>query len=263
MPELFSRDYFSYSVVYVNTTDVDTSSGNARLQTLSGVTWSVLKVNTASGGTGFSTTGTTTANIYAERVGGTALSPAGGTTARNGLIEFWAPPGEYRVVITDPLNRISQKYLTWNSVPGWSGGIPGEFVSDDEQISSTKITDLSVDSTKLASNAVTTAKITDLNVTTGKIADLAVTNAKIDNATIQQSKLAVSARVPVGAIIQYAGSSEPTSAGWSLCNGQALSRTTYSELFAVIGTAYGSGNGSTTFNVPDATGHIIKSSNVA
>jgi len=44
--------------------------------------------------------------------------------------------------------------------------------------------------------------------------------------------------------------------GWLLCNGDAVSRTTYADLFAVIGTTYGSGNGSTTFNVPDFRGRV-------
>ena len=52
-----------------------------------------------------------------------------------------------------------------------------------------------------------------------------------------------------GQIIMYAGSTAPT--GWLLCNGQAVSRTTYATLFAIIGTTYGAGDGSTTFNVPD------------
>lgn len=45
--------------------------------------------------------------------------------------------------------------------------------------------------------------------------------------------------------------------GWLICNGQAISRTEYSELFAIIGTAFGVGDGSTTFNVPDARGRVI------
>lgn len=54
---------------------------------------------------------------------------------------------------------------------------------------------------------------------------------------------------PVGSIIPYGGATVPN--GFLLCKGQAVSRTTYAELFAVIGTAFGSGDGSTTFNVPD------------
>ena len=46
--------------------------------------------------------------------------------------------------------------------------------------------------------------------------------------------------------------------GWLLCNGQAVSRTIYSELFATIGTTYGNGDGSTTFNVPDYRGKFLQ-----
>lgn len=58
--------------------------------------------------------------------------------------------------------------------------------------------------------------------------------------------------VPPGTVITFAGSSAP--AGYLVCGGQAISRTTYARLFAVIGTLYGSGDGSTTFNVPDLRG---------
>lgn len=59
---------------------------------------------------------------------------------------------------------------------------------------------------------------------------------------------------PIGAILQFAGSSAP--AKWLLCYGQAISRTTYSALYAVIGTAFGNGNGSSTFNLPDCRGRV-------
>jgi microcystin-dependent protein len=59
--------------------------------------------------------------------------------------------------------------------------------------------------------------------------------------------------VPTGLIIPYAGSTAP-SANWLICNGSAVSRTTYAALFAVCSTAYGNGDGSTTFNLPDLTG---------
>jgi microcystin-dependent protein len=57
---------------------------------------------------------------------------------------------------------------------------------------------------------------------------------------------------PAGAIQAYAGSTAPP--GWLACDGSAVSRTTYSRLFAAIGTTWGAGNGSTTFNVPDLRG---------
>lgn len=60
--------------------------------------------------------------------------------------------------------------------------------------------------------------------------------------------------MPTGTILPYAGSSAPT--GYLLCDDSAVSRATYSALFAVIGTNYGVGDGSTTFNVPDLRGNV-------
>ena len=59
------------------------------------------------------------------------------------------------------------------------------------------------------------------------------------------------ADIPVGSINMYAGSTTDVPSGWLLCNGGAVSRTTYAQLFAVLDTEYGVGDGSTTFNVPD------------
>ena len=61
--------------------------------------------------------------------------------------------------------------------------------------------------------------------------------------------------MPVGVVVPFAGSTSP--AGWQLCYGQAISRTTYAGLFATISTTYGSGDGSTTFNVPDLRGRTV------
>jgi len=54
---------------------------------------------------------------------------------------------------------------------------------------------------------------------------------------------------PTGSIIMHGAAAAPS--GWLRCDGSAVSRTTYAELFAVIGTAYGVGDGGTTFNLPD------------
>lgn len=60
---------------------------------------------------------------------------------------------------------------------------------------------------------------------------------------------------PAGTVVAFAGSAAPT--GWMLCDGQAVSRTLRPELFAAIGTTYGAGDGSTTFNLPDTRGRTI------
>ena len=64
----------------------------------------------------------------------------------------------------------------------------------------------------------------------------------------------VTSSVPAGAVVDYAGSSAPT--GWLLCDGSAVSRSTYSALFTAISTNYGVGDGSTTFNLPDYRGRV-------
>lgn len=147
-------------------------------------------------------------------------------------------------------------------------------------VTTAKITDLNV----------TTGKIADLAVTTGKIADAAVTAAKIDSAVagnglaggagtalsvnvddstleinsdiirvkdsgITVAKLAAAVQallLPPGLIAPYGANTAPT--GWLLCDGSAVSRSTYAALFAVLSTEFGAGNGSTTFNVPDLRG---------
>ncbi len=58
-----------------------------------------------------------------------------------------------------------------------------------------------------------------------------------------------------GMVMAYGGSSAPN--GWLLCNGSAVSRTTYADLFSIIGTTFGVGDGSTTFNLPDLMGRMI------
>lgn len=61
-----------------------------------------------------------------------------------------------------------------------------------------------------------------------------------------------------GVVLPYAGSTAPS--GFLFCYGQALSRTTYKRLFDVIGTQFGAGDGSTTFNVPDLRGRTVAAS---
>ena len=101
------------------------------------------------------------------------------------------------------------------------------------------VADGQVDGNKLATNAVsTTAKITDGIITTAKLA-----------AALQKFLL------PIGSVSPYAGTTEPT--GWRFCRGQEMSRTTFSDLFAVIGTTYGAGDGSTTFNLPELRGRVV------
>ena len=109
---------------------------------------------------------------------------------------------------------------------------------------------LLVPSNGIGSNQLSSDASVDANraVGTNHIQDGAVTADKLDSA-------AVSVLMPTASIMPYAGSLAPT--GYRLCDGAAISRTTFSELFAVIGTTYGVGDGSTTFNIPDLRGRVI------
>lgn len=62
--------------------------------------------------------------------------------------------------------------------------------------------------------------------------------------------------IPAGVEVSFPGTTAPD--GWLFCRGQAVSRTTYADLFAAIGTAHGSGDGSTTFNLPDRRGMFLR-----
>lgn len=61
--------------------------------------------------------------------------------------------------------------------------------------------------------------------------------------------------IPTGAFIPFGGGTVPS--GYLLCDGSAVSRTTYAALFAIFSTTFGSGDGSTTFNLPDTRGRVI------
>lgn len=68
------------------------------------------------------------------------------------------------------------------------------------------------------------------------------------------ANILTSGAAPVGIIEMFAGSTAPP--GWLICDGTAVSRDTYSALFNIIGTTYGAGDGSTTFNLPDLQGRV-------
>lgn len=65
----------------------------------------------------------------------------------------------------------------------------------------------------------------------------------------------ISTGLPIGIISPYAGNVAPD--GWAICDGSAISRVGYPELFNIIGTTYGSGDGINTFNLPNLKGKVI------
>tara|TARA_R110000823_G_scaffold294312_1_gene413223 strand:- start:95 stop:874 length:780 start_codon:yes stop_codon:yes gene_type:complete len=104
-----------------------------------------------------------------------------------------------------------------------------------------KVKDAGITATQLATDSVITAKIQDG----------AVTAAKLDSA-------AVSVLMPTGSIMSFAGASAPT--GYLLCDGAAIARQaggSNTALFTLLGTTYGAGDGSSTYNIPDLRGRVI------
>jgi len=127
-----------------------------------------------------------------------------------------------------------------------------------------------------ADGSIVTATLADDAVTAAKIADDAVGAAAVADNSIGASAINISGNgtsgqavvsdgdgsfsyesniVPSGALMPYAGTSAPT--GFLLCDGSAVSRTTYATLFSAISTTYGSGDGSSTFNLPDLRGRVV------
>jgi microcystin-dependent protein len=90
-----------------------------------------------------------------------------------------------------------------------------------------------------------------------KVVDVATTGVTVTgdiNATgvLKQAGIAL---LPLGMVLPYAGLTEPS--GYLFCYGQAVSRTTYAALYAIVADTYGAGDGSTTFNLPDLRGRVV------
>lgn len=173
----------------------------------------------------------------------------------------------------DDLNKgaaeIRQVKIQQNNT--WSAFTGAAVTATEAEINYLDITTLG---TAQASKAVTIAANSTYTLAGMTCSDLGtVTTAAINGGTIGSSvtattqtqgdnstKLATTAYVdgvlPSGAVLPFAIATAPT--GWLECDGSAVSRTTYADLFTAIGVTYGSGDGSTTFNVPDIRGRFVR-----
>ena len=123
----------------------------------------------------------------------------------------------------------------------------------------------SVDTNELVNNSVTMDKLnsgtlpSDIVVNADNIPANAITTSELANASVTRAIIETALQYafnPVGTVIWYASTSIPT--GYLMCDGSAVSRSTYASLFAVIGTTYGAGDGSNTFLIPDLRGEFIR-----
>ena len=86
---------------------------------------------------------------------------------------------------------------------------------------------------------------------------MAVTEGQlISDGTVVWKVKKIGSEVPAGIMQMFAGNTIP--AGWLLCDGSAISRTDYAKLFSAIGTTWGTGDGSTTFNLPNSIGRFAE-----
>jgi microcystin-dependent protein len=115
------------------------------------------------------------------------------------------------------------------------------------------LTNKTLTSPKINENVALTATSTELNVLDGITASTAELNYVDGVTSAIQTQLTANA-TPAGVVSMWVTDTAPT--GWLLCQGQAVSRTTYATLFGVISTTYGVGDNSTTFNLPDLRGRV-------
>lgn len=126
-----------------------------------------------------------------------------------------------------------------------------------------------VDADVSVSASIVDTKLATIS-TPGKVSGAAITSGNITTSGNISSSGTVTASsfigsgasltgivgIPSGAVMPFAMNSAPT--GWLAANGSAVSRTTYATLFAAIGVTYGTGDGSTTFTLPDLRGYFVR-----
>jgi hypothetical protein len=111
----------------------------------------------------------------------------------------------------------------------------------------------------ITDNAITTNKIEDGAISETKLVANSVTTNELGDASVTLSKFAADIALffePIGSIDAYAGDTAPL--GYLLCDGSAVDRVVNAQLFAITGIRYGSGDGTTTFNVPDLRGYFLR-----
>ena len=133
----------------------------------------------------------------------------------------------------------------------------------NDQISTEKLKNATVTEPKLANASVSFDKVKSEAIATDAEAKAGAATNKLmtPKATAAAIAAQIPPAVPSGTMIPFAGKTIPD--GWLLCNGAAVSRTTYAALFAAIGTSYGAGDSSTTFNLPNLHERFIEGTTTA
>ncbi|MFZ2587894.1 MAG: phage tail protein [Alphaproteobacteria bacterium] len=159
--------------------------------------------------------------------------------------------------LVDAVNQLDTDLLNASlsgSVPGQSGHA-GKFLTTDGSALSWD----GVDASDLADGSVTKAKLENgtANRLMGYDGSGLVGEVSVGSGLSLVSGVLAAAvvGVPSGVVVPFAGAVAPS--GWMMCDGSAVSRATYADLFTAVGTVFGSGDGSTTFNLPDLRGRSV------
>lgn len=176
---------------------------------------------------------------------------------------------------TDPTNIPTHaiKYnRSSNKFQEWSGSAWTDLVLDLAG-GGTAASTASGARTSLGLGTMATQNSSSVSITGGTMSGVSLNASDISSGTVAVARLgsgsggagakalfddntwkSVADTFPVGGIIAWLTSSAPS--GWSICDGSAISRATYAVLFALFGTTFGAGDGSTTFNLPDFRGRL-------
>lgn len=160
---------------------------------------------------------------------------------------------------SDATDRATQQ-LNFDASRSWTGSTSSASESNPIYGNSNHVTPESV---TLIMGVIAIGSVASIGEATeeGIVAELGEHGAKLGELEAEVDEK-FSTVVPVGFVMPFAANNT-TPNGYLLCNGAAVSRTTYAALFAAIGTTYGTGDGSTTFNLPNLTDKFIQGSGTA
>ncbi len=157
--------------------------------------------------------------IYSSKTGGAKANPF--ETDATGLVQFWAPPGSYKIIFSDTeiVPRVSDRTVYWESISGDSDGIGGTQL-EDGAVTEAKLADSSVEAAKIGSSAIQYNHLADDSVRTAAIQAGAVGASEIATGAVDSAELATGAvtvgKYVLGAAIDHNVGSFSFNQNWTM-----------------------------------------------